>query len=51
MSNQKKAAQGSPAAAKKTYSKMNAAQKVAHIGKVCVFFLTMGFAYPNVFND
>jgi len=56
MSNQEKAAQGSAAAAKKAakkvpYSKKSAAQKFAHICKACVFFLTMGFAYPNIFND
>ena len=53
MSKQHKAAQGSAAAAesKVKFKTMNTAQKLAHIGKACVFFLTMGFAFPNIFTD
>ena len=53
MSNQDKAAQGSAAAAESStkFSNMRALQKIAFIGKTCVFLLTMGFAYPNLFND
>jgi hypothetical protein len=35
----------------KPFSQMNAIEKVRHIGKVVVFFLTFGFAFPNVFSD
>lgn len=53
MSNQNKAAQGSAAAAETTtpFSKMSVIQKIFHVGKVCVFFLSMGFAFPNIFGD
>ncbi len=53
MSNQQKAAQGSAAAAEATvkFSSMNGAQKIGHVIKVFVFFLTFGFAYPNVLSD
>lgn len=53
MSNQKKAAQGSAAAAdaSKPFSKMSVFGKISHIGKACIFFLTMGFAFPNIFSD
>lgn len=53
MSKHRKAAQGSAAAAKAkvTFGSMNVIQKLAHIGKACVFFLTLGFAFPNIFTD
>ncbi len=53
MSNHKKAAQGSAATAEATvkFSNMSVGQKIAHIGKACVFFLSFGFAFPNVFSD
>ena len=53
MSNQKQAAQGSAAAADTTeaFSKMSTGGKLAHIGKACIFFLTLGFAFPNIFSD
>lgn len=53
MSNQKQAAQGSAAAAetKVTFGNMDAAQKMGHIAKVFLFFLSFGFAYPNIFTD
>ncbi len=53
MSMQKKAAQGSAAVPEVTltFGNMSPAQKLAHIGKVCVFFLTLGFAYPNILGD
>lgn len=53
MSKQHKAAQGSAAAPDTTvaFGKMSAVQKLAHIGKACVFFLTLGFAFPNIFSD
>jgi hypothetical protein len=53
MSKQHKAAQGSAAAAETTgsFSKMSVVQKLFHIGKMCVFFLTFGFAFPNILGD
>lgn len=53
MSNQQKAAQGSAAAAKTTvsFSAMSVVQKIFHIGKMCVFFMTFGFAFPNILGD
>lgn len=53
MSNQQKAAQGSAAAAETTvaFSNMSVVGKIFHIGKVCVFFLTLGFAFPNILGE
>lgn len=52
MSSESKAAQGSAAAATETkFKDMGAGQKIVFVGKVCVFFLTLGFAYPNIFLD
>lgn len=33
------------------FAKMNVVQKLAHLAKVAVFFLTLGFAFPNVLVD
>lgn len=33
------------------FSKMSVTQKVRHVGKVIVFLLTFGFAFPNIFSD
>jgi hypothetical protein len=53
MSDPTKAAQGSAAAAQSTlrFSQMNGGQKALHLLKVVGFFLTLGFAFPNVFED
>lgn len=53
MVDHKKAAQGSAAAANASqkFSEMGASGKLAFIGKACLFFLSMGFAYPNIFLD
>ena len=52
MSKQKKAAQGSAAAAKESkFKDMGVSGKIAHIAKACVFFLSFGFAFPNIFTD
>lgn len=50
MSRKTKAAQGSAAEANK-FSKMDPIQKILFIGKTCIFFLTFGFAYPNILGD
>ena len=49
MSKPNKAAQGSAAPVK--YENMSRSQKLAYIGKTLVFFLTFGFAYPNIFME
>jgi len=52
MSNETKAAQGSAAAATETkFKDMGVGQKMVFIGKACLFFLTLGFAFPNIFLD
>lgn len=52
MSKQKKAAQGSAAAAGgKKFKNMNQGEKVAFVGKVFLFLLTFGFAYPSILLD
>ncbi len=33
------------------FKKMNILQKLVHIGKICVFVLSFGFAYPNILLD
>lgn len=50
MSGKTKAAQGSAAKANK-FVNMSATQKLVFIAKTCVFFLTLGFAYPNILLD
>jgi len=33
------------------FGKMNILQKLGHVCKICVFVLTLGFAYPNILLD
>lgn len=35
----------------KRFSQMSAGEKLTHIGKVIVFFITAGFAFPTIFTD
>jgi len=53
MSNQTQTAQGSaaPAQADLKFSQMNLLQKTVFIGKLCVFFVTFGFAFGNILVD
>lgn len=51
MSKPKKAAQGNAASAHLKYEDMSRSQRIFFIGKVSVFFLTFGFAYPNIFME
>ncbi len=53
MSDPTKAAQGSAAAAQPTltFKQMNGGQKAMHLLKVVGFLMTMGFAFPNIFED
>lgn len=52
MSNQEQAAQGSAAtASRKKFENMNSSEKAAHVGKIFLFLLTFGFAYPSILQD
>jgi hypothetical protein len=33
------------------FGKMNVLHKILHVVKICVFLLTLGFAYPNILLD
>lgn len=33
------------------FARMNLLEKLAFIGKVCVFLVSAGFAYPNIFSE
>lgn len=46
-------AQGSAATVNSTpaFKNMNFFQKIVFSGKVVIFLITMGFAYPNIFTD
>lgn len=33
------------------FRKMSARQKLRHVGKVIVFLLSFGFAFPNIFSE
>ena len=35
----------------KRFSQMTAFEKLIHIGKAIVFFLSFGFIFPNIFSD
>ncbi len=50
MSDKKKAAQGSAAPSKK-FKDMNSSEKKTFVGKVFLFFLTFGFAFPSILLD
>lgn len=52
MSKQNEAAQGSAAAAGgKKFRDMNGSERMRYVGKVCVFLLTAGFAYPHILQE
>ena len=52
MTTQNQAAQGSAATASgKQFKDMTQSQKMAHVGKVFLFLLTFGFAYPSILHD
>lgn len=52
MSTKEKAAQGSAAtASNKKYKNMSQSEKTAFVGKVFLFLLTFGFAYPSILID
>ena len=33
------------------FADLNFAEKLGFIGKVCVFLISGGFAFPNIFSD
>ncbi len=35
----------------KTFDELGAIDKIAYIGKVVVFLITFGFAFPTIFGD
>jgi hypothetical protein len=35
----------------KKFSEMSSSEKLKHIGKVCIFLITMGFIFPTLFSD
>ncbi|MGZ5094302.1 MAG: hypothetical protein ACXWCY_13885 [Burkholderiales bacterium] len=39
-----------PAESKK-WGRLSAVQKVAFVGKLCIFLITFGFAFPTMLND
>ena len=45
------AAQGSAAVPSKKFKDMNGSEKLGFVGKVFLFLLTAGFAYPNILQD
>ena len=51
MSKKTQAAQGSAAASRKKFRDMNGSEKLGFVGKVFLFLLTAGFAYPNILQD
>ena len=51
MSDEKQAAQGSAAPSSKKFGEMNGTEKIKFVGKVFVFLLTAGFAYPHILQD
>ena len=52
MSKEKEAAQGSAAAESgKKFKEMDGSEKLKFVGKVFVFLLTAGFAYPHILQD
>lgn len=52
MSKENQAAQGSAAAASgKKFKEMDGSEKLKFVGKVFVFLLTAGFAYPHILQD
>ena len=53
MSNQTKSAQGSAASAKteRKFSQMTLGQKGVFVLKLCIFFVSFGFAFGNILVD
>jgi hypothetical protein len=51
--NQAQTAQGSAATVKSTpaFKNMKFFQKILFLGKAVIFFITMGFVYPNIFTE
>jgi hypothetical protein len=45
------AAQGSAAVPRKKFKDMDGSEKLGFVGKLFLFLLTAGFAYPNILQD
>jgi len=39
------------AAQGRTFAQLSGGEKISFIGKVCVFMITFGFAFPTIFSD
>lgn len=48
---QPKQSGGINAVSGRKFSKMSSGEKLRHVGKVIVFLLTFGFAFPNIFSE
>jgi hypothetical protein len=35
----------------KKWARLSAAEKAAFVGKLCIFLITFGFAFPTILND
>jgi len=42
---------GAAKPAKPKFSEMSTGGKLAHIGKIVIFVISFGFAYPSLFSD
>jgi hypothetical protein len=40
-----------PAEQKLAWGQMSARQRIQHLGKVALFFFTLGFVFPHLFSD
>jgi len=52
MANQNQSAKvGAGEPAKEKFSEMSVVGKIVHIGKVIIFLVSFGFAFPTLFSD
>ena len=42
---------GAAATAKQKFADMSTGDKVKHVGKVIIFVISFGFAFPSLFSD
>lgn len=42
---------GAGATARQKFSEMSAGGKLVHVGKVVIFIMSFGFAFPTLFSD
>ncbi len=51
MANQTQQSKSAAAAAKPKFSDMSTGDKMKHVGKVIIFVISFGFAFPSLFSD